>query len=201
MSSLQDAIVGLVGSPWVFAAVGVVLLVGSVLVFLPSQGLVAAVGSLLLARHGDTLQTGVLIVVAAAGMTLGDLGLFASARRAALSEHAWFDKPKVRRAREGLESRYADAPMRIAVLGRFVPVGRLTTNLIGADSDLSLARFAAAASAANVLWAAYCIGVAAAFGAWSRQNPLLVTALAVTASILIGLLVTGIERARQHSTA
>jgi membrane protein DedA with SNARE-associated domain len=195
VQALEHSVLLLIGSPWVFAAVGAILAVGSIAVFLPSQGLVVAVASLLLAKGDVAFGSGELIVVAAVGMVVGDIGLFALARWAHLGSHSWFDRPKVRAARESLERRYEHAPTRIAILGRFIPVGRLTTNLIGADSDLHFRRFLLASGIANVSWAAYCIAIAAAFGAWSRQNPFLVTVLAVAASITLGVIVSAVDRA------
>lgn len=195
MGAVEQWVVHMVGSPWVFVVVALVLAVGSVAVFLPSQGLVVAVASLLLARGGAAPLVGALAIVAAGGMVLGDLGLFALARWVHLDQHPWLNRRRVREARESIETRYRAMPTRIAILGRLIPVGRLTTNLIGADSGLGLRRFLIACVTADLVWAAYCVGTAAAFGHWSRQNPFLVTVVAVTASILLGLGIRLVETA------
>jgi len=186
VDAAQDVVVQLVGTPWAFLAVGLVLAVGSVAVFLPSQAMVVAIGTLLVGGDGGLLP--VLFLVVAASVDLGS--------------RSWFARPKVRKAREAIDGRYRAAPGRIAVLGRFIPMGRLTTNLVGADSGLDLRRFLLSCALADVVWAAYCVGIAAATGHWSRDQPFLVTTLAVVASILLGLAISAVEKAvRRRSEA
>jgi len=193
VDAAQDLVVQLVGTPWAFFVVGLVLAVGSVAVFLPSQALVVAIGTLLVGGDGGLLPVLFLVVAASIGMVLGDLGLYHLARSVDLGSRSWFTRPKVR---------YRAAPGRIAVLGRFIPMGRLTTNLVGADSGLDLRRFLLSCVLADVVWAAYCVGIASATGRWSREQPFLVTTLAVVASILLGLAISAIEKAvRRRSEA
>ncbi|MDM7885964.1 MULTISPECIES: DedA family protein [Curtobacterium] len=195
MDAAQDVVVQLVGTPWAFLAVGLVLAVGSVAVFLPSQAMVVAIGTLLVGGDGGLLPVLFLVVAATVGMVLGDLVLWRLARSVDLGSRSWFTRPKIRKAREAIDGRYRKAPGRIAVLGRFIPMGRLTTNLVGADSGLDLRRFLLSCALADVVWAAYCVGIAAATGHWSREQPFLVTTLAVVASILLGLAISAIEKA------
>lgn len=195
MNAAQEMVLQLVGTPWAFLVVGLVLAAGSVAVFLPSQALVVAVGTLLVGGDGGLLPVLVLVVAATVGMVLGDVALWHLARTVDLGSRSWFSRPKVRKARESIDARYRKAPGRIAVLGRFIPMGRLTTNLVGADSGLDLRRFLVTCLVADVVWAAYCVGIAAATGSWSRDQPLLVTTLAVVASILLGLGISAVEKA------
>lgn len=195
MDAAQEMVLQLVGTPWAFLVVGLVLAAGSVAVFLPSQALVVAVGTLLVGGDGGLLPVLVLVVAATVGMVLGDVALWHLARTVDLGSRSWFSRPKVRKARESIDARYRKAPGRIAVLGRFIPMGRLTTNLVGADSGLDLRRFVVTCLVADVVWAAYCVGIAAATGSWSRDQPFLVTTLAVVASILLGLGISAVEKA------
>ncbi|MCL9665706.1 VTT domain-containing protein [Curtobacterium albidum] len=195
MDTAQEMVLQLVGTPWAFLVVGLVLAAGSVAVFLPSQALVVAVGTLLVGGDGGLLPVLVLVVAATVGMVLGDVALWHLARTVDLGSRSWFSRPKVRKARESIDARYRKAPGRIAVLGRFIPMGRLTTNLVGADSGLDLRRFLVTCLVADVVWAAYCVGIAAATGSWSRDQPFLVTTLAVVASIMLGLGISAVEKA------
>ncbi|AIV39245.1 DedA family protein [Curtobacterium sp. MR_MD2014] len=195
MDAAQEMVLQLVGTPWAFLVVGLVLAAGSVAVFLPSQALVVAIGTLLVGGDGGFLPVLVLVVAATIGMVLGDVALWYLARTVDLGSRSWFSRPKVRKARESIDARYRKAPGRIAVLGRFIPMGRLTTNLVGADSGLDLRRFLVSCLVADVVWAAYCVGIAAATGHWSREQPFLVTTLAVVASILLGLAISAVEKA------
>ncbi|MFJ6172584.1 DedA family protein [Curtobacterium sp. NPDC092190] len=195
MDAAQEMVLQLVGTPWAFLVVGLVLAAGSVAVFLPSQALVVAIGTLLVGGDGGFLPVLVLVVAATIGMVLGDVALWHLARTVDLGSRSWFSRPKIRKARESIDARYRKAPGRIAVLGRFIPMGRLTTNLVGADSGLDLRRFLVSCLVADVVWAAYCVRIAAATGHWSREQPFLVTTLAVVASILLGLAISAVEKA------
>ncbi|GAA1493782.1 DedA family protein [Curtobacterium herbarum] len=195
MDAAEQVVLQLVGTPWAFLVVGLVLAVGSIAVFLPSQAMVVAIGTLLVGGDGGLLPVLLLVVAATIGMVLGDLALYQLARSVDLGSKSWFARPKVRKARESIDERYRAAPGRIAVLGRFIPMGRLTTNLVGADSGLDVRRFLLSCALADVVWAAYCVGIAAATGHWSREQPFLVTVLAVVASILLGLGISAIEKA------
>lgn len=202
MDAAEQVVLQLVGTPWAFLAVGLVLAVGSIVVFLPSQAMVVAIGTLLVGGQGGVVPVALLVVAATIGMVLGDLGLFHLARSADLGARSWFARPKVRKARESIDERYRAAPGRIAVLGRFIPMGRLTTNLVAADSGLDVRRFLLSCLLADAVWAAYCVGIAAATGGWSRDQPFLVTVLAVVASILLGLGISAVEKAvRRRSEA
>ncbi|QWS32994.1 DedA family protein [Curtobacterium aetherium] len=202
MDAAEQVVLQLVGTPWAFLAVGLVLAVGSIVVFLPSQAMVVAIGTLLVGGQGGIVPVALLVVAATIGMVLGDLGLFHLARSADLGARSWFTRPKVRKARESIDERYRAAPGRIAVLGRFIPMGRLTTNLVAADSGLDVRRFLRSCLLADAVWAAYCVGIAAATGGWSRDQPFLVTVLAVVASILLGLGISAVEKAvRRRSEA
>nr|WP_289845989.1 VTT domain-containing protein [Curtobacterium sp. WW7] len=169
---------------------------------MPSQAMVVAIGTLLVGGDGGLLPVLLLVVAATIGMVLGDLALYQLARSVDLGSKSWFARPKVRKARESIDERYRAAPGRIAVLGRFIPMGRLTTNLVGADSGLDVRRFLVSCAIADVVWAAYCVGIAAATGHWSREQPFLVTVLAVVASILLGVGISAVEKAvRRRSEA
>jgi membrane-associated protein len=201
VDAAEQVVLQLVGTPWAFLAVGIVLAIGSVVVFLPSQAMVVAIGTLLVGGQGSLLSVLLLVVAATIGMVLGDLGLFHLARTADLGSRSWFARPKVRTARESIDERYRASPGRIAVLGRFIPMGRLTTNLVAADSGLDVRRFLLSCVLADLVWAAYCVGIAAATGGWSRDQPFLVTVLAVVASILLGLGISAIEKAVRRRNA
>lgn len=126
MDAAEQVVLQLVGTPWAFLVVGLVLAVGSIAVFLPSQAMVVAIGTLLVGGDGGLLPVLLLIVAATIGMVLGDLALYQLARSVDLGSRSWFARPKVRKAREAIDERYRAAPGRIAVLGRFIPMGRLT---------------------------------------------------------------------------
>src|SRR5271167_3771091 len=102
VDAAQDLVVQLIGTPWTFVVVGLVLAVGSVAVFLPSQALVVAVGTLLVGGDGGLLPVLVLVVAASIGMVLGDLGLYHLARSVDLGSRSWFARPKVRKARDAI---------------------------------------------------------------------------------------------------
>jgi membrane-associated protein len=195
VGSIEDAVLQLAGSPWAYVAVAVVLVVGSLVVFLPSQALVVALGTLLIGRGDPVVPVGFLVLAAAVGMLLGDLALFLAARRVDIDSWSLLDRRRVRDARSSIDGRYRKTPARIAVLGRFIPMGRLATNLVGADSDLSLRRFVISCGIADLVWAAYCVGIAAVTGHWAREYPFVVTAIAVALSIALGVGIGAVERA------
>lgn len=200
MDAAQHAVLQLVGTPWAFLVIAAVLTVGSVAVFLPSQAMVVAFGTLLVGGDDGLVPVVLLVLAATAGMLLGDTVLLRLARSVDIGSWPWFDRPKIRKARESIDARYRSTPGRIAVLGRFIPMGRLTTNLVAADSDLPLQRFLVSTLVADLVWAVYCVGIAAATGHWSRDYPFLVTVIAVVASILLGLGISAVEKAVRTRT-
>ncbi len=86
------------------------LAVGSVAVFLPSQAMVVAIGTLLVGGDGGLLPVLFLVVAATVGMVLGDLVLWRLARSVDLGSRSWFTRPKIRKAREAIDGRYRKAP-------------------------------------------------------------------------------------------
>lgn len=210
MAGVEAWVLHLVGSPWTFVAVAVVLALGGVVTVLPSQSLVVAVGALLVARM-DPASLVLLGLATAAGMLGGDLGVYGLTRAARAVEHRERRRkalrphllPRLIAPIEGriraMRTRFAHAPLRTLVIGRFVPTGRAATDVLAGDAALPLLRFVRYSAVAGAGYAAFCIALAALAGPLVRHAPLVVTAGAIVVSILVGVVVDRVD-ARLHAT-
>lgn len=196
------------GSPLTFVVVLVVLAVGVVVVFLPSESLVVAVAALLLARPDRDLRLPLLVVASALGLAAGDLLLYALARRLGRrTRHPGRTPGLVERFRRRLDARTATLRARFSanpwttmIFARLVPVGRASSDVIAADLAVPVGRFAAYSLVGGLVYGVWCVAVAALAYPLVQRYPLESTVgvivLAVLLSSAVGRLDAALERRR-----
>jgi membrane-associated protein len=195
------------GSPLTFVVVVAVLAVGVVVVFLPSESLVVAVAALLLARPDRDLRLPALVVASAVGLAAGDLLLYALARRLRRTRHPEGRSSLVDRFRGRLDaraatlrSRFRAHPLTTMIFARLVPVGRASSDVIAAELEVPVRRFAVYSLAGGLVYGVWCVAIAALAYPLVQRHPLEsmvgVIVLAVLLSSAVGRLDAWLERRR-----
>ncbi|MGN6744466.1 MAG: VTT domain-containing protein [Amnibacterium sp.] len=205
MNGLEGWLLDSAGSPFVFLLVAVDLAISALLVVLPTQVLLVALSTLLLARGSGPPALLLLLVSALIGTWTGDAAVFVLARRAGLGHHPWFHRGRIGRVRAALRTRFTADPAGVLLAARFLPLGRLATVLLAAETGMRPRRYLRMSLVAAGVWALACIALGGVAGAWAAAQPLLVTALAVVASFGLVALVHLVDRraaaweGRRHS--
>ena len=187
VEQLEEWILGLAASEWVYLGVFALTVADAFLVIVPSETVV--VGLAALSASTGTPALGILIPVAAIAAMIGDSLTYFVGRRVGLDRFSFARRPKIAAAigwaRTALERRAAA----VLLTARFVPFGRVAVNLTAGATGFSYRRFLPLTMLAGSAWAGYNVLIGAAFGTWFHQNPLLAIVLSIAVAIGLGILV------------
>jgi membrane protein DedA with SNARE-associated domain len=183
------------------ALLGLGVLVGSAVPFVPTGEVVSAAATL---ASGSWLDLVVVFAVVLVASVLGDstmlLGAGAVARSVTPAQRAWLGArrlaPAVRRARASIASH---APQAV-LTGRLVPGGRAPVIIALGIARYPVGRFMAADALACGAWAGIYVALGALGGRISG-HPLLGVAVAVVCAVALGLGVSQVQRMREHHRA
>ncbi|HNV12228.1 MAG TPA: VTT domain-containing protein [Propionibacteriaceae bacterium] len=168
---------------------GVLVLVGSAIPFVPTGELVS--GSAALTGTG-WVALGAVFLVSWLGSLLGDTVLLLEARLGRGRIQGWLEgRPlgqKVLSARATIDQN----AFRAIVTGRLIPGGRAPVILGLGLSDLPLRRFITADAVACAVWAALYTGLGA-FGGSITGDPVWGLVLAVTAAVSVSVLIPRVQ--------
>lgn len=204
LDAITNAVVTAAGSPWVYPAVFVLTVFDAVIVVLPSETVVVALGSLALSSGHPNII--LLVPVAALAAMTGDSLTFAIGRRIGIARFRWMRRPAAVRAfdwaRLGLDNRAAV----VLMTARFIPFGRIAVNLTAGATGFVYRRFLGLTAIAGLCWALYNALIGALFGVWLGTNPILSVVISVVVAVALGIAVdavtsrlSGIRHHRRHS--
>lgn len=190
MEELTQWVLDLRGSGWSFAVVALVLLIGGVVTFLPSQSLVVALAALSAGDEGWTALINLfgLFGFCVVGMVLGDIGTYWLARGIGFGKWSWMNGRRLTAVRTRVGDQLKTRPKWVMVTVRLLPMGRIATVLAASDARMPMPRFLPLSVLASAVWVGYAVIIGAAFGSFSTDNPLLMMVLAVATAIALGLL-------------
>ncbi|MGQ7295854.1 DedA family protein [Quadrisphaera sp. KR29] len=178
------------------ALLGLGVLIGSAVPFVPTGEVVSAAATLASGSWPDLVAVFAVVLVAS---VLGDSALLLGAgtlsRRVTPAQRAWLGSrrlaPAVRRARAGIASH---APQAV-LTGRLVPGGRAPVIIALGVARYPVGRFMAADALACGAWAATYVALGAVGGHLSG-HPVLGVAVAVVCAAALGLAVSRVQRVR-----
>ncbi|MEU1041759.1 DedA family protein [Streptomyces sp. NPDC005551] len=164
----------LTGSPWIYAVVGVSVLLDVFLPVLPSGVLVitaataAAAGTATGARvPHDVPDILALTLCAATASVLGDMVAFRLARRGGERlDRAIARSRRLTRAQERLGAALARGGGGLVVIARFAPAGRSVVSLGAGAAHRRVREFLPWSILAGVAWAAYSVALGYFGGQW-----------------------------------
>jgi membrane protein DedA with SNARE-associated domain len=186
MDAIVDAALAAAGTPWIYVAVFALTLLDALLVIVPSETLVVALGALALST--GTPSVWLLVPVAAVAAVAGDSLTFWLGRTVGLERFTWTRRPRVagvlRWASTALERRAAV----VLLTARFVPFGRMAVNLTAGSTGFPYRRFLPLTAVAGTCWAVYNVVIGAFFGRWFEGNPVLAVAVSIVVAVGAGLL-------------
>jgi membrane-associated protein len=185
LDGVNDVILDLAGSPWVYLVVFAFVAVDAFVPPVPSESALVALAAVSVSSgEPDLLLLG---LVAVAGALVGDNTAYGIGRRMGTDRFAILRKPKavelIERAEHELEKRAAT----LILTARYIPVGRVAVNVTAGATRFPYRRFLPLAVLAAVSWAAYNIGIGVVAGSWVRDNPLLGAGVAIVFALLVGI--------------
>jgi membrane-associated protein len=190
LDTLNDLVLALAGSGWVYPVVFALVLIDGFFPPLPSETVVVALGALAVSAGAPNLM--LLVAVVTAGAVLGDGTAYLIGRRIGLTRFRWQRRPAVVRVTDRARAALGHRPASLLLTARYIPVGRVAVNMTAGATGFSPARFVPLALLGGFCWAVYSVLVGALAGAWLRHNPLLGAVLAVALALVLGVLVDAV---------
>ncbi|TFC60763.1 DedA family protein [Cryobacterium sp. TMB1-7] len=188
--ALNDLVLTLAGSAWVYPVVFVFVVIDGFFPPLPSETVVVALGALAVST-GTPHPVG-LIGVAMVGAVLGDSIAYLIGRRIGLTRFGWQRRPGAARIAYRARAALLSRPASLLLTARYIPVGRVAVNMTAGATGFPPRRFVSFAALGGLCWATYSVLVGMIAGAWLRHNPLLGALLAVAAALLLGVVIDAI---------
>lgn len=187
MNEIQAWLLSIAGSPWIYAALFLLVVADAFLVVLPSETLVVALGAL--AAAGGEPSVLLLVPVAAVGALVGDSLCYLIGTRIGIDRWAWQRRGRVAAALARARATVLSRPAVLIFTARYIPYARIAVNLSAGAAGLPVRRFLPLAAAAGTAWAIYNVAVGAAFGTALPGSPLLAIALSVAVAVVLGITV------------
>ena len=187
MNEIEQALLGLASSPWIYAALFLLVVADAFLVVLPSETLVVALGAL--AAAGGEPSVLLLVPIAALGALLGDSLCYLIGTRIGIDRWAWQRRGRIATALARARGTVLTRPAVLIFTARYIPYARIAVNLSAGAAGLPARRFLPLAAAAGTAWAIYNVAVGAVFGTALPGSPLLAIALSVGVAIVLGIAV------------
>jgi len=197
MDIVNDLVIPLAASPWIYLLLFAFIVGDSVIPMLPSETLVAGLAAMS-ATTGQPSMT-LLVVAAVAGALLGDNLAYGLGR--------WWGAEKVAalrtrhdalyRVMEWARSELDQRPVSVLLTARYIPLGRTAVTLTAGATRFPWHRFAPISFLAVLGWAAYNALAGFLAGWWLRDHPVLGVGLAIVVAIVLGTLIDRLVRAVQ----
>ncbi len=187
LTSLQDAILSLTSSIWIYPSVWAVTVIDGVFPPIPSESIVIAAAT-------TWQQTGKPMVVfiwlaAALGAWCGDQIAYAIGMTIPVRRVPGMRGPRGLATLDWAERALEHRGTSFIIAARFIPVGRVAVNLTAGALRFPRKRFMAVDALGAAIWASYSIALGAFAGSLFNDSLLVSIAIGVVGGILLGYLV------------
>lgn len=184
VAELSDAGLGAIG-PGAFAALGGTVAFGSIIPIIPTGAAVSAAAAL--ARTSQPAEIVVVLLIAAAGAYIGDFVTYGVLRLAGAGlavRVGWLNADDPESSIRRLRTRIEKSEVRMLVLSRLIPAGRIPVLLVAALGGYPLHRFASAAVLSTLLWSGLYTVIGVIGEALVPNTTLAVIVVAVAATLV-----------------
>ncbi|MBN9364463.1 MULTISPECIES: VTT domain-containing protein [unclassified Devosia] len=186
MDILNDYVLPLAASPWIYAIAFVLIAVDGFFPPFPSESVVVALAAL--SASNGVPDIGPLLAVAAAGAVAGDTVAYLGGRAIGRRRLLQLRFAPLARLVGWAEAGLAARPGTLFLAARYIPLGRFGVNVTAGAVDYPFRRFLPWCIAAGASWAGYTVLVGFAAGKWFEQQPLLGMAVAIIVAFALGWL-------------
>lgn len=188
MQEVQEFVLSLVGSPWLFPVFAFFIAVSAAIPPVPSSALIVALGAV--NSHTGKPLLILLLIAGTVGSIAGDHVMYLLGRGSHFTSWPMLRSPSTQRRVDRLEDRLYDGGLLFAVIARFIPLGRTLIALVSGSTRTDVRFWLSRTTAAGAIWTAYSL----AFG-WltARWIPLPMWAsvlIAVGGSLVLGAVIS-----------
>ncbi|MFC8302838.1 DedA family protein [Specibacter sp. NPDC057265] len=176
-----DSSTGIPAGSWVYMVGGIFVMLSAVLPPVPSTTVFVGLGAVAGFDHG--LSPLMLVLAMMGGAVAGDLLTYWGTRKVGGSRWGSTRGSRRKRAMDSAARRLKERPYMFMLTSRFIPLGRLSSNVAATVAGYQLKAFATYSVASAALWSVYSVGI----GMLTQQWPNLSTQLAVVAAIVFSI--------------
>ena len=198
LDGINDVVLDLAGSPWVYLIVFAFVTVDAFFPPIPSESAIVALAAISVSSGQPNLL--LLVLVSVAGALVGDNTAFALGRRLGTDRFAILRRPKAKELIERAETELDKRAATLILTARYIPVGRVAVNVTAGATGFRYHRFLPLAVAAAVSWAVYNVAIGVAAGAWVKDNPLLGAGVAVVFALIVGIVIDKVLARHRRSS-
>ena len=188
MQDVQEFVLSLVGSQWLYPVFGLVIAVSAAIPPVPSSALIVALGAV--NAHSGHPALILLIVAGTAGSVLGDHVMYLLGRGSRFTQWPLLRSPATQRRVEKLEAKLESGGLYFAVLARFIALGRTLIALVSGSTRLDLKEWLARTTGAGTIWTAYSLAFGWLTARWIPLPLWAAVAIAVGGSLLLGAIIS-----------
>ncbi|ALV44406.1 membrane protein DedA, SNARE-associated domain [Arthrobacter alpinus] len=172
---------------WVYVAGGGFVMVSAFIPPVPSTTVFVALGALAGLDGGP--QALPLVIAMMAGALAGDLLTFWFTKMFGHTRWGSSRGPRRQRAVDSATRRLRQRPYMFMLTSRFIPLGRLSSNIAATVAGYPLRAFSVFSLVSATVWALYSVGIGMLTRQWPNVSTQLAVVLAIVFSIVLGWLV------------
>lgn len=190
---LDEAILDLVSSIWIYPALFAVSLIDAIFPVVPSESVI--IGAAAAWTEAGEPNLVIVFFAGAIGAWCGDQITYTVGTKVDIRKYRVFRRPRIIALIEWAERSLEHRGTLYIIAGRFIPMGRVAVNLTAGMLRFPRRRFMGVAAIATSVWAGWALLIGVVFGALVEGNVFLSILVGVTGGILVGLLVDRLLRA------
>lgn len=189
---MEDWVITLVGSPWVFLALYAFAAIDGFFPPIPSESVIIGLATLAVSTGEPNFW--ILGAVAAAGAFTGDQLAYTIGRRIPARQLRFMQGAGAQRMIDWAERALRERGAAFIIGARYIPVGRVAVNMTAGAVGFSRARFTGLAAIAAVTWSIYSVSLGIGAGVLLGHNPFLALTVGIVGGLLIGVAVDAVMK-------
>ena len=184
---LEEWILALAGSGWVYLGVMAFAAIDGVFPPVPSESVVIALAALTMTNGSPNLW--LLAPAAAVGAFVGDQVAYLIGSRVDVHRLRLFRGAQGAKALAWAERALVERGSSFILAARYIPIGRVAVNMTAGALGYPRRRFMMLSALACVTWAGYGIAIGVGAGAWLHDHPVVAVVAGVGVGAVVGLLI------------
>lgn len=184
----------LASSPWALPLMALLVFADALLVVIPGEVAVTAMGALAVSTGRPPIVA--VVAVAAAAAFAGDAAGYLLGRTVGLERWRWMRHPRVAAAFAWARGRLHRNAATVVFTARFIPFARVAVTLTAGATRVRPARFLGACGLAALGWAIYQSLIGAAVGAIVPGGPVVAVIVSIVLALGLGFAVDAVAARR-----
>jgi membrane-associated protein len=182
-----DLLTVLAHSPWALPLMFALVLLDALLVVIPGEVAVTALGALAVTEGSPPLVA--VVLVAAIAAFAGDTACYLIGRKVGAERWRWMRAARVQRAFAWARRSLDRSTASVVFTARFIPFARLAVNVTAGATRIPARRYLALVAVAALGWAMYQAVVGAVVGTLLPDAPALAVVVSIAVAIALGVAV------------